>query len=126
LFLLQTANTCCQEGSAQWLGIGYPLLNWFFVFLTCKVHGAGETAQQFRVPPFNSSSKRSKAFVWSLRVLLHLHVKILTYSQMLVLHAFNPRGRQIYEFKASLVYGASSRTARATEISCLENQNKTE
>jgi hypothetical protein len=37
------------------------------------------------------------------------------------------RGRRISEFKASLVYRVSSRTARATEKLCLEkpNQNKT-
>jgi hypothetical protein len=35
---------------------------------------------------------------------------------MVVAHAFNPgRGRQISEFKASLVYKVSSRTARATQ-----------
>jgi hypothetical protein len=36
------------------------------------------------------------------------------------------RGRRISEFKASLVYRVSSRTARATEKPCLEKpQNKT-
>jgi hypothetical protein len=37
------------------------------------------------------------------------------------------RGRQISEFKASLVYRVSSRTARTTEKPCLEKtkQNKT-
>jgi hypothetical protein len=36
------------------------------------------------------------------------------------------RGRQISEFKASLVYKVSARTARATEKPCLEKtkQNK--
>jgi hypothetical protein len=35
------------------------------------------------------------------------------------------RGRQISEFKASLVYKMSSRTARATEKSCLEKTKNT-
>jgi hypothetical protein len=34
------------------------------------------------------------------------------------------RGRQISEFKASLVYKVSSRTAKATEKSCLEKPKK--
>jgi hypothetical protein len=34
------------------------------------------------------------------------------------------RGRQISEFKASLVYRVSSRTARATEKPCLEKPKK--
>jgi hypothetical protein len=34
------------------------------------------------------------------------------------------RGRQISEFKASLVYRVSSRTARATEKLCLEKQKQ--
>jgi hypothetical protein len=43
--------------------------------------------------------------------------------------AFNPvlggRGRQIFEFKASLVYRVSSRMARATQRNCVwENQKK--
>jgi hypothetical protein len=34
----------------------------------------------------------------------------------MVAHAFNPsRGKRISEFEASLVYKASSRTARATQ-----------
>jgi hypothetical protein len=49
-----------------------------------------------------------------------------------VAHTFNPsnsggRGRWISEFKASLVYKVSSRTARATQRPCLEktkNKNK--
>ena len=41
-------------------------------------------------------------------------------SRAVVAHAFNPstlggRGRQISEFKASLVYRVSSKTARATQ-----------
>jgi hypothetical protein len=40
-------------------------------------------------------------------------------------HAFNPsRGRQISEFKASLVYRVSSRTARATQRNPV-SKNKT-
>jgi hypothetical protein len=35
------------------------------------------------------------------------------------------RGRQIYEFEASLVYKVNSRTARATEKPCLEKKHKT-
>jgi hypothetical protein len=51
-------------------------------------------------------------------------------NRFLVAHAFNPSTweaeagrflRRISEFKASLVYKVSSRTARATEKSCLEN-----
>jgi ribosomal protein L12E/L44/L45/RPP1/RPP2 len=34
------------------------------------------------------------------------------------------RGRRISEFKASLVYRVSSRTARATEKPCLEKNQK--
>jgi hypothetical protein len=34
------------------------------------------------------------------------------------------RGRQISEFKTSLVYKVSSRTARATEKPCLEKPKK--
>jgi hypothetical protein len=34
------------------------------------------------------------------------------------------RGRRISEFKASLVYRVSSRTARTTEKSCLEKPKK--
>jgi hypothetical protein len=47
-----------------------------------------------------------------------------------VAHAFNPqylggKGRRISEFKDSLVYRVSSRTARATQRKpCLEKQNK--
>jgi hypothetical protein len=45
-------------------------------------------------------------------------------SRAVVAHTFDPstwggRGRQISEFKASLVYRMSSRTARATEKHCL-------
>ena len=54
----------------------------------------------------------------------------------MVAHAFNPsRGRQISEFKASLVYKVSSKTARATQRNPVsktknqkpktKNQNKT-
>jgi hypothetical protein len=47
----------------------------------------------------------------------------------IVAHTFNPsnfggRGRQISEFEASLVYNVSSRTARATEKSCLKKPKK--
>jgi hypothetical protein len=35
------------------------------------------------------------------------------------------RGRQISEFKASLVYRVSSRTARATQRNPVKNKNKT-
>jgi hypothetical protein len=35
------------------------------------------------------------------------------------------RGRWISEFKVSLVYKVSSRTARATQRNCLENKQKT-
>jgi hypothetical protein len=45
-----------------------------------------------------------------------------------VAQAFNPnlggRGRRISEFKASLVYKVSSRTARATEKPCLEKKKE--
>jgi hypothetical protein len=43
-----------------------------------------------------------------------------------VAHAFNPRGRgrQIFEFEASLVYKVSSRTARATQRNPV-SKNKT-
>jgi hypothetical protein len=34
------------------------------------------------------------------------------------------RGRQISEFKVSLIYRVSSRTARATRRICLEKKNK--
>jgi hypothetical protein len=34
------------------------------------------------------------------------------------------KGRQIYEFEASLVYKVSSRTARATEKTCLGENKK--
>jgi hypothetical protein len=48
----------------------------------------------------------------------------------MVVHAFNPstweaKSRQISEFKASLVYKVSSRTARATQRNpVLKNQKK--
>jgi hypothetical protein len=47
-----------------------------------------------------------------------------------VAHAFNPsswggRGRQISEFKASLVYKVSSRTARAIQRNPVSEKNKT-
>jgi hypothetical protein len=42
-------------------------------------------------------------------------------GQAVVVHAFNPRGRQISEFKASLVYRVSSRTARATQRNPVSN-----
>jgi hypothetical protein len=42
-----------------------------------------------------------------------------------VAHAFNPRrGRQISEFKASLVYKVSSRTARAIQRNPVSKTNK--
>jgi hypothetical protein len=37
------------------------------------------------------------------------------YNRAVVEHAFNPRGRQISEFEASLVYKMSSRTARTIQ-----------
>jgi hypothetical protein len=50
-------------------------------------------------------------------------------SWAVVVHAFNPstwggRGRQIYEFKASLVYKVSSRTARATQRNPVSKNQK--
>jgi hypothetical protein len=50
----------------------------------------------------------------------------IKYSRAVVVHAFNPsRGRRISEFKASLVYRVSSRTARATQRNpVLKNQEK--
>jgi hypothetical protein len=49
-----------------------------------------------------------------------------TTTQAVVVHAFNPRvrGRQISEFKISLVYRVSSRTARATQRNPVSKQNK--
>jgi hypothetical protein len=46
----------------------------------------------------------------------------------MVVHTFNPsRGRRISEFKASLVYKVSSRTARATQRNpVLEKKKKKE
>jgi hypothetical protein len=44
---------------------------------------------------------------------------------MVVAHAFNPgRGRQISEFKASLVYKVSSRTARAIQRNPVSKNQK--
>jgi hypothetical protein len=46
-------------------------------------------------------------------------------SWAVVAHTFNPRGRRISEFEASLVYRVSSRTARATQRNNV-SKNKTE
>jgi hypothetical protein len=49
-------------------------------------------------------------------------------GRAVVVHAFNPstpgRGRQISEFEASLVYGVSSRTARATQRNPVSEKEK--
>jgi hypothetical protein len=48
-----------------------------------------------------------------------------TKSQAVVVHAFNPsRGRGISEFKASLVYRVSSRTARDTQRNHVSKNHK--
>ena len=59
-------------------------------------------------------------------------VKTLGLSRAMVTHAFNPniqeaegdRGRQISEFEASLVYKVSSRTARATQETLSQKNQK--
>jgi hypothetical protein len=57
--------------------------------------------------------------LFDLHVHTHTHINIILKKKKLpamVEHAFNPsRGRQISEFKASLVYKVSSRTARAIQ-----------
>jgi hypothetical protein len=61
----------------------------------------------------------------------HWIVKIVLLCQAVVAHAFNPstweaegdRGRQISEFKASLVYRVSSRTARAIQRNSASKNN---
>ena len=46
----------------------------------------------------------------------------------MVVHAFNPSTWEAeasgFEFEASLVYGVSSRTARATQRNCLEKKRE--
>ena len=43
----------------------------------------------------------------------------------MVVHAFNPRDREISEFEASLVYKVSSRTARAIQRNPVLKKTKT-
>jgi hypothetical protein len=43
----------------------------------------------------------------------------------MVAHTFNPRGRQISEFEASLVYKVSSRTARAIQRNPVSKNKQT-
>ena len=47
------------------------------------------------------------------------------FSPGVVAHAFNPRGRRISEFKASLVYRVSSRSGRATQRNPVSENKQT-
>jgi hypothetical protein len=54
---------------------------------------------------------------WQPKLLRHQTLKMYTLSLTVVTYSFNPRGRDkwITEFEASLVYRASSKTAKATQ-----------
>ena len=81
-----------------------------------------------RTPDQVSPQKRKRVYSYELRILTHGLFKNDQESPVVVVHAFNPsiwevKTVDLYEFKASLVYKASSRAAKTTERNPVSKTN---